>query len=518
MHKKPHVLLTILDGWGLNKGDIHVEGNAIELGRPGFYKSLLKKYPYTELQASEEGVGIPRGQIGSSEVGHLNIGAGRIVKQEIIKINYAIKSGEFFKEKELVKLVDYCNRYNKPLHLMGLLSRGGVHSSLEHLEAMLDFCSKNKVKKVYVHAILDGRDTDPKSGLGFLKRIDERLKKEKNWHIATIIGRFYAMDRDSRLERTKKAYDLYTKGTGIEEKDKDDNNWKDALEKRYKLNETDEFISPIILNTAGIIKKSDALFFFNFRADRARQIIKAFRGELGIDFKKTDIYLLTMYPYYKEYDGKRVYEREILKNTLGEVFANHKLTQLRIAETEKYAHVTYFFSGEQETPFKLEERKIIPSLKVRTYDLQPEMSAPKITKELIKAIKSEKYNLIVQNFANTDMVGHTGNLDATIKAVKTVDGCLREIYYSLDLDKWIWIITADHGNSDKMFDNGKVYTAHSLNNVPFIVVTSLDYDKKIILKKGVLGNISPTIIDLLNKKGFKLEKPKEMSENSLVKN
>lgn len=509
--KKPHVLLTILDGWGINKGDIHTEGNAIELARPGFYKSLLKKYPNTELEASGERVGIPNGQIGSSEVGHLNIGAGRIVEQEIIKINKDIDSKEFFNKKELLGLMDYCKRYNKPLHLMGLLSRGGVHSSLNHLEAILKMCADNKLETVYIHAILDGRDTNPKSSGNFIKKIENITRHHKNWHIATLIGRFYAMDRDNRLERTKIAYDMYVNGKG-----KNEENWKDALEKRYRLNETDEFISPIILNQNAKIKNKDALFFYNFRADRARQIIKAFRGELGLDFQKKDLYLVTMYPYYKEYDGKRVYERNIIKDTLGELISNEKLNQLRIAETEKYAHVTYFFSGERETPFKNEERIIIPSPKVRTYDLLPEMSAKEITNKLVTAIKSDKYNLIVHNFANTDMVGHTGNLDATIKAVKFIDHCLEDIYNSLDLDKWIWIITADHGNSDKMIDDNKVYTAHSLNNVPFVIVTNIKETKTLYLKKGALGNIAPTIIDLLKRKNIKIEKPKDMTCESLI--
>ena len=502
--KKPFVLLTILDGFGINKfGDPYEDGNAIELAKPGFFNSLKRNYPSTELEASGEAVGIPQGQIGSSEVGHLNIGAGRIVEQEIIHINKEMKNGNFAKNKNLLELINYCNTKNKPLHVMGLLSRGGVHSSFHHIEEILKIANDNKVKKLYLHAITDGRDTNPKSAKNFLKKIEQYMFDNKEWSIATLIGRFYAMDRDLRLERTKKAYNLYTKGEGTKAKD-----WKSALEREYRLGKTDEFVDPILLDKNGLIKSKDGFFFFNFRADRAREIIKAFRGELE-SFKTLNLEMLTMLPYYSEYKGKNVYDIEIVKNTLGELFADNGFKQLRLSETEKKAHVTYFFSGEREKPFKNEERKIFNSPKVKTYDLAPEMKSREITDFAIKAIKSKKYNFILINYPNTDMVGHTGNLDATMKAVKAVDACLKRISENIDLKEWIWVVTADHGNADMMLEHGKIHTAHTLNPVPFTILT----DTKIVLKNGKLGNIAPTIIDLINRKGIKLEKPKEMIDS-----
>jgi 2,3-bisphosphoglycerate-independent phosphoglycerate mutase len=508
MNKKPKVLLTILDGWGVNKGNPNDEGNAIELANPVFYKKLLKEYPHSLLEASGEPVGLPYGQIGGSEVGHLNIGAGSLVKQEINIINDEIKSGNFYSNKELQELFEYCKSNNKPLHIMGLLSRGGIHSHIDHCIAILKAAEKFEIKELYLHAILDGRDTNPKSASIFLKQIIEIINNN-DWSIASLIGRYYAMDRDLRLERTKLAYELYTKGIGKEEEF-----WEPALKRQYNREITDEFILPIILNKKGIIKKGDGLFFFNFRADRARQIIKSFTGELNNDLP-LGVKLLTMLPYYKEYNKNYMYDVEKPETSLGEFFSNLGYTQLRIAETEKKAHITYFFAGEREGAFNGETRKIFKSPDVRTYDLKPEMSAGKITEELVKSIKSNKYNLIIHNFANGDMVGHTGKLKAAIEAIKYLDKSLEKIYNSLDLNEWIWIITADHGNCDKMkYEDGSPHTAHTLNPVNFIVVSN--FKEEIKLNNGALSDIVPTLFGLLEKKGIKLSKPEGFKLKNLL--
>ncbi len=504
-----NILLTIVDGWGIGKDNPKKTGNAIKLVKPAFYNSLLKKYPNTELSASGKDVGLLPGYVGSSKVGHLNMGAGRIVEQELAIFDELIKDGSFFKNPALKKAIRITGKKSS-IHLLGLLSKGGVHSHIGHLFALLDFFKKNNFSRVYIHPILDGRDCSPKSAKKYLLELEKKIKETGVGKIATLSGRFYALDRDKRWNRTKKAYDLYVKGVG-----KKTESWRSAIMDQYGKKNTDEFFEPFVLDEKGIIKNSDTIIFFDFRADRARQITKAFLGqtpkEHKKDFKKIKVNFVSFTPYYPEYKGGFLYNPPIPKNTLGEVFSKFGLTQLRIAESEKYAHVTYFFSGKKDDPFKGETRKIFSSPKVRTYDLKPEMSAKEITNYVVDSLKKNKYNLIVQNYANGDMVGHTGKLPAALKAVKSIDSSLKQIYDNINLDNWTWIITADHGNIEKMIDEkGLPYTAHTLNKVPFIFISA--DKKKIKLKsKGVLGNIAPTILDYL-----KIKKPKEMIE-SLIK-
>ncbi|MBW6452024.1 MAG: 2,3-bisphosphoglycerate-independent phosphoglycerate mutase [DPANN group archaeon] len=499
MTKKTFCLI-ILDGLGLSKKR---EGNAFTLAKTPTLDNLLKTYPNSRLNTSGKSVGLPKGQMGGSEVGHIHIGSGRIISQELEKINKKIEDNSFFKNKTLLKAITNTKNNKSALHILGLLSDGGVHSHINHLFALLDLCKQNNVKNVYIHAILDGRDTPPTSAKKYIRQLQKKIKETGIGKIATIIGRYYAMDRDNRLDRTDLSYNALTNKIGRFETDP-----IKTIDNSYKLNETDEFIKPIILDKTNI-KKDDSIIFFNFRADRARQITKMFIKH--DDFNKPLVCnnFTTFTKYENDLETNVVFAQETVKNTLAETLSKAKMTQLRLAETEKYAHVTYFFSGGQEDTFEGEDRILIPSPKIASYDLQPEMSAKKITDAAIKNIKNAKYDFIIINYANADMVGHTGKLDCAIKAVETLDSKLSEVLKTLKEMNGSALIIADHGNAEKMIDykTKKPYTSHTLNHVPCIYVGN----EKIKLKDGALYNIAPTILELMN-----IKKPKEMSENSLI--
>ncbi|MEW6670872.1 MAG: 2,3-bisphosphoglycerate-independent phosphoglycerate mutase [Thermodesulfobacteriota bacterium] len=505
-------MLMILDGWGINPSH---DGNAVYLAGTPNLKKLIQGYPHTQLLCSGEAVGLPRGIMGNSEVGHLNIGAGRIVYQDILRIDMAIRDGSFFKNEAIVNLIDAAADSGASVHLMGLVSDGGVHSQLSHLLALLDLTRQKGLRKVYVHAILDGRDTPPDSGVRYVTAVRDHLQAHQHGAIATVCGRYYAMDRDNRWDRTQKAYGLYAAGEGVKERDP-----VTAVKNAYAREETDEFVTPIVItdaagNAAGTIQDGDSIIFFNFRADRARQIARAFNDKNFDGFKRTPPVKLAQYVCMTQYDEKftlpvafgPVHRDKIL----GEVISSAGLSQLRIAETEKYAHVTYFFNGGEEKPFPLEDRSLIPSPRdIPTYDQKPEMSALKVTAEVIARIKSDKYRLIVLNFANMDMVGHTGVLEAAITACQTVDRCVGEIVAAVKDRGGVVLVTADHGNAEMMREpDGSPHTAHTLNPVPFILVD--DSRKNVHLKEGKLGDIAPTILEIMG-----VDKPEQMTGSSLI--
>ena len=495
------ILLCILDGVGIREEE---KGNAFKMANKPNFDYLWNNYPHSLLEASGELVGLPEGQMGNSEVGHMNIGAGRIVYQPLQLINEKIKNHEFFENNKFKEIFDHVNKNNSNLHLFGLLSDGGIHSHINHLLALIDCALENNVKNIYLHMFLDGRDTLPNSALKYLDILDEKIKNLPNVKLATIAGRFYAMDRDNRWERIKLAYDAIVNGIGVEK-----NNYKEAIEFSYANNELDEFVKPTIFDKNGIVKENDGLILFNFRPDRGRELFSALTNPKFVGFERelvNNLKLVTMMPLSNEVISKPAFTNQQLDNTLGEYLANNKLKQLRIAETEKYAHVTYFFDGGIEKELDGCKRELIPSPKVATYDLQPEMSAKEITDKLLKQI--EEYDVVILNFANGDMVGHTGVIDAAIKAVETVDSCLGKIMKKMDEIGGTLIVTADHGNCDWMLDeNGNVITSHSTYPVPFIINR-----KNIELKDGKLADIAPTIIELLD-----LPKPLEMTGDSLIK-
>ncbi len=492
------LILIIMDGFGLRKSK---RGNAVKLANLPNYNNYLKIFPNTRLKAAQESVGLPTGAMGNSEVGHLNIGSGRVVLQELTRINKSIKDGSFFKNKVLLNAANGAKKKNRALHLIGLLSDGGVHSSIGHLFALLELCKISGINDVYLHLFLDGRDVPPKSAVSYLRKLNKKLKKLKTGKTATIIGRYYSMDRDKRWHRTKTAYDLLVKARG-----KQYINPIKAVKENYRKGVTDEFMEPIVLNGFKGINNGDYVIFFNFRSDRARQISSAFVSRNFRFFirKKVNVNFISMCEYDKKIKIPAAFLPFKIKNTLGVVLSKNKLRQLRIAETEKYAHVTFFFNGGVEMPNKNEDRMIIPSPKVATYDLKPEMSAYKITKEVIKQIKGDKYNVIILNLANPDMIGHTGKLNKAIIAVETVDKCIKMIVDEIIRKQGIALITADHGNCEEM--KGKYSTSHTLNEVPFILI-----GKDVRLRKGILADIAPTILELL-----KIKKPKEMNGRSLI--
>lgn len=508
MNKKP-VMLIVLDGWGL--GDEY-EGNAIYLAKTPNFDRLLKEYPNTRLSASGLAVGLPEGQMGNSEVGHLNIGSGRIIYQELTKITKSIEDGSFFAKEEFLSAIDNAKKNGSKLHIMGLVSDGGVHSHNTHLYALLELCKREGFGDVYIHAFLDGRDVPPTIGKQHLTELKEEIDRIGVGKIATVSGRYYAMDRDKRWERTKLAYDAMVLGLG-----KNDTCPIEAVEKSYNEGINDEFVIPTVILENGkpmaTIDNGDSIIFFNFRPDRARQITRAIVDEDFDGFnrdKRVDTFFVTMTEYDKTIKNVNVvFKTEKPENTLGEYVSNLSLNQLRIAETEKYAHVTFFFNGGREEPYKNEDRVLIPSPKVATYDLKPEMSAIEVKDEVLNRLKMDKYDLIILNFANPDMVGHTGVVEAAIKAVETVDSCLGEIVDLLLEIGGKAIITADHGNAEMMKDksNGKPITAHTTNMVPLILVG----DKNMSLREGILADIAPTILDLMG-----LEKPEEMTGESLI--
>ena len=486
MDKK--VLLMILDGWGIGKND---STNAIyTAGQPNI-DALMAKYPHSQLSASGEDVGLPAGQMGNSEVGHLNIGAGRVVYQDLVKINKACQNRTLLENKEVKAVYDYAKESGKALHFMGLLSNGGVHSSIDQLFAFLDVAAEYGLDKVYVHCFMDGRDTDPKSGKGFIEQLQAHMAKSTG-KIASVIGRFYAMDRDKRWDRVKVAYDLLVNGQGEVVA-----NLAEAVEASYAAGVTDEFIKPVKVEGTATIAADDAVVFFNFRNDRAREITSVLtQADMPeMEMKTMPLYYCCLTPYDDKFTGLHIlFDKENVQLTLGEVVAAAGKNQLRIAETEKYAHVTFFFSGGREAAFEREDRVLVNSPKVATYDLKPEMSAPEVASELIKVLDTQKEDLVILNFANGDMVGHTGVYEAITKAVTTIDGLVKEVVDSAVANGYTVLITADHGNADNAINaDGSPNTAHSLNPVPFIVV---DGDVKEV-KDGILADIAPTILKLM---------------------
>lgn len=499
------VILVIMDGWGLGKSK---ESDAIQNANTPFVSSLYDKYPHSTLVTCGRSVGLPDGQMGNSEVGHLNLGAGRIVYQELERINVAIENGEFEKNPVLLSSINYAKENNKPLHLMGLVSNGGVHSHINHLKALTSICKKHGLENVYIHAFMDGRDTDPKSGIHFLKDLQQHLENTTG-KIATVTGRYYAMDRDKRWERVKFAYDALMHRTGKITAD-----IFAAVTSSYEQNVTDEFLLPIINSaTPGSeIKDGDAVICFNFRTDRCREITEALTQASfpEYDMKPLNLDYTTMTRYDHKFNNIHViFEKDDLKNTLGEVLADAHKTQIRIAETEKYPHVTFFFSGGREVPFEGEKRIMIPSPKVATYDLQPEMSANEVTEALLPEIKNQSADFVCLNFANADMVGHTGVWEAVIKAVETVDKCVKEIVTAALENDYAIFLTADHGNADYMKnEDGTPNTAHTKNLVPYFII---DKNWKGNLKPGKLGDVAPTILTLMS-----LPIPKEMTGEVLI--
>jgi 2,3-bisphosphoglycerate-independent phosphoglycerate mutase len=495
--------LIILDGWGIGNKS---ESDAIYHANTPYMDMLLSRYPNSTLSTSGEDVGLPDGQMGNSEVGHLNIGAGRIVYQELTRINKAVKDGDFFRNPVLQKAFDTAKETNSSIHFMGLVSKGGVHSSQNHLYALCQMSEHYGIDNAFVHAFTDGRDCDPKSGLGFVQELEEHIAKT-NVKIATLIGRYYAMDRDNRWERIKKAYDLMVHGHGTSF-----NTASEAISASYEKEITDEFIDPCIIDKDGTIKKGDVVICFNFRTDRPREISIALTQKDLHEFNmsKLDIRYFTMTNYDKTFKGvETIFEKDNLNMTLGEVLSNEKKTQVRIAETEKYPHVTFFFSGGRELEFKGERRLLVNSPKVATYDLQPEMSAREVTDQIVNDIITKGPNFICLNFANPDMVGHTGDYKAIQKAVETVDLCLREVVETGTSKGYEFIIIADHGNADYAINSdGSPNTAHSLNPVPVIYVTD---KKEARINSGILADVAPTVLSILN-----IEQPSEMTGSSLV--
>ena len=510
---KPITALLILDGFGYRK---EKEGNAIKTDGVANIKALWDSYPHTLLQASGMDVGLPAGQMGNSEVGHLNIGAGRIVYQEFTRISKSIDDGEFFQNPAFLGAVENCKKHDSALHLMGLCSDGGVHSHLTHLYALLKLAKDHGLEKVYVHCFMDGRDVPPTSGKGYVEQVDAKLKELGVGRIATVMGRYYAMDRDNRFERVEKAYAALTYGEGLTA-----SNAAEAMQQSYDAGVTDEFVVPTVVLTDGkptaTIQAQDSVIFYNFRPDRAREISRAYIFEDFDGFERKNgffpLYYVSMTQYDKTFEGhlQIAFKPQSMHNTLGEYLAKMGKTQLRIAETEKYAHVTFFFNGGVEEPNKGEDRILVKSPKVATYDLKPEMSAYEVCDKLTDAIRSQKYDVIIINFANPDMVGHTGVESAAIQAVEAVDECVGKAVEALKEVDGQMFICADHGNAEQLVDyeTGEPYTAHTTNPVPFILVNA---DPSYTLREGgCLADIAPTLIELMG-----MEQPKEMTGKSLL--
>jgi 2,3-bisphosphoglycerate-independent phosphoglycerate mutase len=501
------VMLLILDGWGYGKQD---NSDAAYAANTPFFDSLLKNYPNSKLEASGEAVGLPAGQMGNSEVGHMNLGAGRVVYQELGRINKAISDGSIKTNQTLVDAFDYAKKNNKAVHFIGLVSDGGVHAHINHLKGLCDAANDQGLKDVFVHAFLDGRDTDPNSGLGFIKELDQHLKTSTG-KIASLIGRYYAMDRDSRWERVKQAYDLLTKGVGAHTQDP-----LKAIEQSYADGITDEFIKPIVITgednqPLATIQPDDVVICFNYRTDRGREITAVLTQNDYPEFEmhKLPLYYVTMTTYDENFENvKVVFTKDDLTETLGEILEKNHKNQIRIAETEKYPHVTFFFSGGRELAFENEKRLMIPSPKVATYDLKPEMSAQGITDAITKELETGWADFICLNFANPDMVGHTGVFEAVVKAVETADRCAEAVVTKGLENGYSFIILADHGNSEFMVNrDGSVNTAHTTNLVPCILVGT-DYTS---IADGKLGDIAPTILKLMG-----IEKPEIMTGNYLI--
>ncbi|RMD57806.1 2,3-bisphosphoglycerate-independent phosphoglycerate mutase [Candidatus Woesearchaeota archaeon] len=492
------VILIVLDGWGIARAG---RGNAITRANPKYFEKLKKNNIYTQLNASGKYVGLLKGYIGNSEVGHLHLGAGKLVKQDLVRIHESIDDGTFFRNPVLKKAMNVGKAH--ALHLIGLVSDAGVHSHIKHLYALLKMAKALRVKNTYVHAILDGRDTPPKSAKKYLEALEK-----KGARIATIQGRYYAMDRDERWRREKRAYDALVRGKGPKYP-----TWQEALKKAYSRGETDEFVLPSIIDPSGRIKDGDSAILFNFRADRARQLTHSFTDKRFTKFKREPIkvHFVCMTNYDKTIKAPVAFKQQHLKNTLGEVISKAGKRQLRLAETEKWAHVTFFFNGLTDKKFPKEDRKLIPSPRISTYDKKPEMSAHEITQEAKKSISKDKYEFILINYANADMVGHTGKLRPTIKAVRVVDECLSDLVPFAKRRGYNIIITADHGNAErKRYPDGSISTAHTTNKVPCIIVSGQNIRMSFV-KNPALYNIAPTVLKLMG-----LKAPKEMDKPALV--
>ena len=493
-------MLMILDGFGENENE---KGNAVKLAKTPNIDKLMKTCPSTDIY--------PDGQMGNSEVGHTNIGAGRIVYQELTRITKSIEEGDFFSIPEFVDAIENCKKHNSKLHIMGLLSDGGVHSHIRHLYALLELAKRRDFEDVYIHCFLDGRDTPPASAESYIMQLEEKIKEKGIGKIASISGRFYAMDRDKRWQRIEKTYNAIVNGIGEKA-----TSAISAIEGSYQKEIFDEFVVPTVItdgeNPIATIEKNDSIIFFNFRPDRAREITRTLVDKDFNEFKtqKLNLYYVCMTPYDETMPNINIaFKKERLENTFGEYISNLGYTQLRIAETEKYAHVTFFFNGGEEKQYKGEDRILVPSPKVETYDLKPEMSAIEVTDKVVDAIESKKYNTIILNYANPDMVGHTGNLEAAIKAIETIDECVGRVVKSVDNVNGTLLITADHGNSEQMIDckTGEPHTAHTTNPVPLILYGM----ENVTLKPGKLADLAPTMLEIMG-----LEKPQEMTGESII--
>ena len=502
-------MLMILDGFGENN---HKDGNAVKLANTPNIDKLMKKYPTTKIAASGLAVGLPEGQMGNSEVGHTNIGAGRVVYQELTRITKSIEDGDFFSNEEFINAIENCKKNNSKLHILGLVSDGGVHSHNRHLYGLLEMAKRRDFEDVYVHCFLDGRDTPPASAENYIQELEEKMKEKGVGKIASLSGRFYAMDRDKRWNREQKAYDAMvfgkgeTAGTAI-----------NAIESSYQKEVFDEFVEPtVIMNgdkPVATIEDGDSVIFFNFRPDRARQITRAIVDPEFNEFetKKMNLYFVCFTSYDETMPNVHIaFKKEPVKNTLGEVISKNGGKQLRIAETEKYAHVTFFFNGGEEKQYEGEDRILVPSPKVETYDMKPEMSAYEVTEKVVDAINSKKYNCIILNYANPDMVGHTGSLPAAIKAIETIDECVGKVVEAMLAHDGTMLITADHGNCEQMIDykTGEPHTAHTTNPVPLILVSE---NESLKIKEGKLADLAPTMLEILG-----IEQPAEMTGESIL--
>lgn len=508
------VLLCIMDGWGISTGSEKYD--ATKLSHPVHVQELIKDYPSTKIHADGEYVGLPHGQMGNSEVGHLNLGAGRVVYQDLSKINRAIKDGSFFKNEKFLEAIEHAKKNNSSLHIYGLVSTGGVHSSLDHVLALIKLAADEGLKKVYVHAFLDGRDTPPSSACTYLQTVEDELKKYNLPPVATVIGRYYIMDRDNRWDRVEKGYNCLLFGEGEHA-----SSAVEGVKKSYENGVTDEFVLPTAIGSeeelnASRIHDNDSIIFFNYRPDRAREITKAinFKDFDGFNRKKVlnNIYYCTMTSYDESFNFPVAFPKTHLKNILGDVLEANGIKQFRTAETEKYAHVTFFFNGGIDEPQPHETRILVPSPKVATYDLQPEMSAPEVCENVLKAIENKDYGFILVNFANPDMVGHTGVIEAATKACHVVDECVGKIAEKCKANNVTMVLTADHGNAEVMVDETtcKPQTAHTTNEVPFVIINA---PEKIELKEdGALCNVAPTVLQLMG-----IQKPAEMDCESLIK-
>ena len=511
MSKKP-VVLMVLDGYGLND---RTEGNAIAMANTPVMDKLMKECPFQKGYASGLAVGLPDGQMGNSEVGHMNIGAGRIIYQDLTRITKDIEDGTFFKNEELLEAMENCKKNDSDLHLFGLLSDGGVHSHLSHVYGLLEMAKQQGVSKVYVHAFLDGRDTPPASAKGFVETLENKMAEIGVGKVASLSGRYYAMDRDNNWDRVEKAYDSLVTGDGIKAESA-----TQALQESYDNGKTDEFVEPTVICKDGqplsLVKANDSVIFFNFRPDRAREMTRAFCDDKFTGFERKTGFIPLTFVCFKDYDesipNKKVaFKKEIIKNTFGEFLANHGKKQLRLAETEKYAHVTFFFNGGVEEPNNGEDRILVKSPKVATYDLKPEMSAYEVCDKLVDAIKADKYDVIVINFANPDMVGHTGVEAAVIKAIEAVDECVGKAVDAVKEVGGQMFICADHGNAEQLIDEetGEPFTAHTTNPVPFILVNADPAYK--LREGGCLADIAPTLIELMG-----MQQPADMTGKSLL--